>query len=418
MADNPSFSIVLSTYGRGRHIVPTIQSVLRQTCDDFELIVVGDGCADDTEAVVRSFADRRIAWANLSQNTGSQSFPNNEGIRLARGRWIAYIGHDDIWASSHLLDIARTIAAGQGLDIVASGCAIHGPPGSDVCHVTGLFDTPDAARQHFFPPASIAHLRDVTARIGEWRDPRVIKPPVDVDVLMRAVQAGLRFASTGRITTHKFASAYRYLSYLRVSSDEQQQMLRALEEGPDIDTQAIIDTAKKLGQFMTLQYVDYSSYPAGYLFEHNRQKRGISRPAKQLLRGRVIMEQTDEYRALDWYEVEVSAKRFRWSGPNPRPRILIPYTGDRARLAIEVRGGHPHSDLREISLFVEEQKVSYAVESGGGGESRLVADIALNPADETVLTLETPMFCPSELGINEDQRRLGIAVGNVVIEPI
>ena len=122
MSEAPFFSIVLSTYGRGRHIGPTIVSLLGQSCADFELIVVGDGCDDETEATVRSFPQERIAWRNLPHNTGSQSFPNNEGISAARGAWIAYVGHDDIWAPDHLEALAATIAADPAVDFVVSGC--------------------------------------------------------------------------------------------------------------------------------------------------------------------------------------------------------------------------------------------------------------------------------------------------------
>jgi glycosyltransferase involved in cell wall biosynthesis len=50
----PLFSVIMATYDRGRHILPSIHSVLRQTCQDFELLVVGDGCTDETENVVRA----------------------------------------------------------------------------------------------------------------------------------------------------------------------------------------------------------------------------------------------------------------------------------------------------------------------------------------------------------------------------
>src|SRR6185437_11947979 len=105
MRDDPFFSVVLATYGRGRHIAPTIESVLRQAFSRLELIVVGDGCSDETEAVVGSFNSDRVSWRNLAQNCGSQSFPNNEGIRRARGPWICYIGHDDIWSPDHLAEV-------------------------------------------------------------------------------------------------------------------------------------------------------------------------------------------------------------------------------------------------------------------------------------------------------------------------
>jgi len=416
---DPFFSIILPTFGRGRHIEPTIESVLRQSFGEFELIVVGDGCTDDTAAVVRSFPPERIRWRNLVQNTGSQSFPNNEGIRSSRGLWVAYIGHDDIWARNHLECIAQTIACHDELDFVVSGCVYYGPKGSDIYYVTGLFDTPDAPFNHFFPPTSIAHRRDVTARIGNWQDPRLIRTPVDADFLLRAARAELRFASTGRITAHKFAAGHRYLSYLRVSSDEQQEMLRALDQKPGIDIDGIISASKQNRQYMSMKYVDYSVYPAGFAFEYNRQNKGISRSAIQPLPDRTVIKQSDEFRALDWYGVELQgARRYRWSGPNPRAKILIPYSGDRARVSLEVIAKPPGSELHELALFVEDQEIGYSVETDVEGVSWLISQVPLSASDYTVLALETPMFRPNEIGGSEDSRKLGIAVADIVIEPI
>jgi len=165
MTSRPYFSVVLSTYGRGEHIRPTIESVLGQTHSDFELIVVGDGCADETEAIVESFANDKIIWRNLPANTGSQSLPNNEGIRCARGGWICYLGHDDIWSPDHLSCLAQVIWARDDSDFIVSGCIYYGPKDSGFYFITGLFEAPDAAFHHFFPPTSLAHRRDVTERI-------------------------------------------------------------------------------------------------------------------------------------------------------------------------------------------------------------------------------------------------------------
>ena len=58
---------------------------------------MGDACTDESESIVRSFADPRIRWENLTENAGSQWGPNNRGLELARGRDVAYLGHDDLW---------------------------------------------------------------------------------------------------------------------------------------------------------------------------------------------------------------------------------------------------------------------------------------------------------------------------------
>ena len=92
--DAPFFTIVVATFDRGRHIVPTIEAALDQTFKDFEIIVVADGETGDTLSYVpRDYP--RVAVVGLPRNSGSQAVPNNVGIAIARGRHIAYLGHDD-----------------------------------------------------------------------------------------------------------------------------------------------------------------------------------------------------------------------------------------------------------------------------------------------------------------------------------
>lgn len=417
MGENPFFSVVLPTYGRGRHIRPSVESVLAQTYGDLELIVVGDGCADETEAVVRSFPAERVSWLNLPHNTGSQSAPNNEGIRASRGRWIAYIGHDDIWAPHHLEHIAGTIASDATLDFVISGCVFHGPPGSDDYYITGVFDEAGAGARYVFPPTSISHRRDAIARMdGGWRDPRAVKPPADNEFLLRAAHAGLRFASTGEVTVHKFAAGHRYLSYLRPSSDEQREFLCKLMLPSGADVDGIVRKSKANDQFMVYEYGDYSGHPAGYLFEQNRKRKGISLPALQPLRRRALIKQTDEPRGLDWHRLEENVKAYRWSGPNPRPKILIPYTGGRARLSIEVIDRNPALRPEDLALYVEGRPVQCEIKIGRGAVFYLVADIALQQADYTILTLDAPTFRHKQAGRGEDQGKIGLAVGRILLQ--
>jgi glycosyltransferase involved in cell wall biosynthesis len=418
VTENPHFSIVLPTYGRGRHIKPSIESVLAQSFRNYELIVVGDGCVDDTETVVRSFPSEQITWLNLPHNSGSQSAPNNEGIRSSRGNWIAYIGHDDIWAPHHLERIYRTIASNGTLDFVVSGCVFYGPKGSDDYYVTGLFEGAESSFQHFCPPTSISHRRDVTTRMGGWRDPRAVRSPADNEFLLRAAHSGLRFASTGEVTVHKIAAGHRYMSYLRGSSDEQRELLHSLTHSPGLDVDGIIRKSKANGQYMIFQYGDYSSHPEGFLFEQNLKRKGISRPTLQLLQRRVTIEQTDEPRGLDWHDVESNGKRYRWSGPNPRPKILIPYAGHFARISIEILFKNPSVPIDELLLYVEERPAECKNKTRRAGVSYLVADIPLQPADYTILTVNAPTFRPSDIGLGEDQRKIGIAVGKIVIEPL
>ena len=417
----PSFSVVLATYNRGQHIRPTIESVLRQSWPDFELIVVGDACSDDTEGAVRSFDDARVSWHNLTENCGSQSAPNNAGIARARGGWIAYIGHDDIWAPDHLSRLNRVIDRDSAVDFAVSGCIFYGPEGSDFHHVTGIFaasEAEEAARRHFFPPSSLAHRCEVTDRIGPWHAPESLKAPVDSDFLLRAAAAGLRFASTEHVTVHKFAAGHRYLSYLRPSSAEQSAMLRSFEQPANDRIECIVADAKCTGQFMQRLHQDFSKFESGALFRRNRANKGLQRPPLQPLLRRTVIAQTDDPRALDWHWME-RGRSFRWSGPNPRPKILLPYSGEDAGIAIEVVAALPETDLAQVRVFVEEQPVGVTVEERAGGGHWLRFAAPLRAADYTIVGLHTPvMGRPAELLGRRNKRKVGIAVGDIVLEPL
>src|SRR4051812_42918921 len=78
--DTPAVSIVVATYNRSNVLELAIASVVAQTFTDWELLVVGDACTDDSEQVVESFADPRIVWTNLAVNHGDQSGPSNHAM--------------------------------------------------------------------------------------------------------------------------------------------------------------------------------------------------------------------------------------------------------------------------------------------------------------------------------------------------
>lgn len=92
-------SIVIPAYNRARSITTTIESVLRQTYRDFELIVVDDGSTDDTAARIEAFGD---AVKLIRQENKGITGARNTGLRHARGKWIALQDSDDIWLPQKL----------------------------------------------------------------------------------------------------------------------------------------------------------------------------------------------------------------------------------------------------------------------------------------------------------------------------
>lgn len=90
-------SIVTPTYNCGRFIAETIRSVQAQTYTDWEMIIVDDCSTDDTKKITSRFTDdSRIKYHRLEQNSGA-SVARNTAIKMARGRWIAFLDSDDLW---------------------------------------------------------------------------------------------------------------------------------------------------------------------------------------------------------------------------------------------------------------------------------------------------------------------------------
>jgi glycosyltransferase involved in cell wall biosynthesis len=109
MSDAPTFSIVMAAYNSEATIGSAIQSVLRQTCPDFELIIV-DSSTDDTASRVRPFLrDKRIRL--ISQPPLGPSAARNAAIARASGKYVSFLDSDDLWLPHYLETMAATLDA-------------------------------------------------------------------------------------------------------------------------------------------------------------------------------------------------------------------------------------------------------------------------------------------------------------------
>jgi len=99
--NSPTVSVILPTYNRAHLIGRAIESVLNQTYQDFELIVVDDGSTDNTQEVMKAFRDKRVRNIRHSRNTGAAA-ARNRGITASRGKYIAFQDSDDEWLSEKL----------------------------------------------------------------------------------------------------------------------------------------------------------------------------------------------------------------------------------------------------------------------------------------------------------------------------
>jgi glycosyltransferase involved in cell wall biosynthesis len=110
---SPTFSIIIPTYNRADHLPAAIDSVLRQSRSDWELIVVDDGSKDNTREVVSQYAhEPRVKYHH--QENRELNGARNTGVRLARGTYCCFLDDDDSYDASHLEELTTAIASTGG----------------------------------------------------------------------------------------------------------------------------------------------------------------------------------------------------------------------------------------------------------------------------------------------------------------
>lgn len=153
----PRISVVIASYNHGAFIGAAIESILNQSFEDFEIVIVDDCSTDKSADVIRGFKDPRIILHVLAQNSGP-SIAMNECIRRSSGEFIANLGSDDFFLPGKLakqiayLDSNPGIAAVFGMPrfVDESGAAMEG----GAREFTFPFSHPQPSRhewlRHFF----------------------------------------------------------------------------------------------------------------------------------------------------------------------------------------------------------------------------------------------------------------------------
>lgn len=229
-AEAPRVTVIIPTYNWSSVLPYSIGSVLRQSFTDFEVLVVGDGCTDDSEQVVSSIADSRVRWINRAVNSGHQSAANNEGLRQARGSIIAYLGHDDLWLPHHLEVMVGAIDAGT--DVAHSIVHMIDAEGNILRPARGLLRF-EPGRS--LPPSGVVHRRIATERVGGWRDYRGLAVDPETDLWERMHLAGFAFQCVPRLTAVKFPASGRKDVYKKRSSEEQRQWTERILQEEDLE---------------------------------------------------------------------------------------------------------------------------------------------------------------------------------------
>ncbi len=161
-------AIIVPTCNRAIEVKRAIKSILAQTYNNYMVYVVGHGCTDNTQRVVKSFQDKRINWCNIARPFSDKGGapPRNEGIRISRSEYVAYLDDDNYWYPNHLKNLIRLIKSNPVVSFVI--CAIENRDKMNPNIATGIRRS-DEMKRAIIDTSCILHKRELINKYGIWK---------------------------------------------------------------------------------------------------------------------------------------------------------------------------------------------------------------------------------------------------------
>jgi glycosyltransferase involved in cell wall biosynthesis len=204
----PTISVILPVHNRADVLGRAIQSVVDQTLQDFELIVVDDGSTDASLTVAKSFADPRIRIIELGQNRGGNA-ARNAGVRAAQAPLIAFLDSDDTYLPEKLATMVAEFDRRPELDLLVDSFIKIQPSGARVTRRNPVIDNRETFRKALFQrqlwkaTPSITVKREAALRASFDETLRRLQ---DFDFLIR-VSEFANCAATGEVLWVKYWDA-------------------------------------------------------------------------------------------------------------------------------------------------------------------------------------------------------------------
>lgn len=211
-SDHPRVSVLLPTHDRPETLRHAIASLQAQTVQDFEILVVGDGCADPTRELMASIQDPRVRWFDLPKAPGFGYGNRNTALEEARGDFMAYMAHDDLAMPDHLERLLRYFEDPEVILAYSRPLWVD-PQGHFFPSYFSLEDPVVLTRFlrrefNLMPACCVVYRLDATRRQLRWDDQ--LTKAGDWDLWIRILQSGSDKELQSVLRFHPFPTTFHF----------------------------------------------------------------------------------------------------------------------------------------------------------------------------------------------------------------
>lgn len=172
MSDPPSFSVIMPVFNHARYLEEAVESVLAQTVEDWELIVVDDGSTDLSPEIIEKLCREHSRIRSFHQENRGAGAARNRGIGMARAQWLCYLDSDDVWFPETLDHYCRYIAAHPQARFIYGYRHRLEKDGRVTCLPAQYQDRPTGARELFqvsyLSPIRVCHRAELIRETGGY----------------------------------------------------------------------------------------------------------------------------------------------------------------------------------------------------------------------------------------------------------
>jgi len=170
----PLVSVIMPTYNGARFIERSIKSVLLQTMQNFELIIINDVSPDNTEHIVKQFDDSRIIYIKkIGPHQKSGENPRNAGMKIACGKYLSYLDHDDTYKLRFLEIMSAYLENHLDIDLAFCDCIWHrnlNGRGEVVSRAFSFdFDMKLMKQRNIVAVLTVMHRQEIINKIGYFQ---------------------------------------------------------------------------------------------------------------------------------------------------------------------------------------------------------------------------------------------------------